>query len=167
MTGGPVDVIYRDGALRPAGPFWAKRIGKEFAEGERYRVAEVHDRSTATHNHYFAWVASAWETLPEHLVERYNSPDALRKYALIRSGWCDSESIVCSSPEEAHKVAAFCKGASDEFVLIDVRDNVVTRYAAKSQSYRAMGRDDFARSKEDVLRVIADMLEVKKEDLKQ
>jgi hypothetical protein len=39
----------------------------------------------------------------------------------------------------------------DEYAIVTVREAVVTVYTAKSQSMRAMGRETFQKSKDDVL----------------
>jgi hypothetical protein len=44
--------------------------------------------------------------------------------------------------------------------VIDVQEATVTRYTAKSQSMKAMGRAEFQASKEAVLGFLADMVGV-------
>lgn len=164
MTDSLIEVIYKDGCFCPSSRFWHHKAAKDFKEGGRYRISEVHERSIASHSHYFAMISNAWENLPDHLSDIFRSPEALRKYALVKSGWCDSESVVCANGAEAARIALFIQKA-EEFALVLSDGNVVTRYTAKSQSYRAMGREDFQKSKDDVLRVIADLLEVKKKEI--
>jgi hypothetical protein len=62
------------------------------------------------------------------------------------------------------RVMAFAK-ARDEFSLVTVNKNTVTRFVAKSQSMRAMGKVEFQASKDAVLEVIAGLLEVSKGEL--
>ena len=49
--------------------------------------------------------------------------------------------------------------------MVTVEGCIVTRYTAKSQSYRAMGKQTFEASKRAVLDVIADMLGVTADEI--
>lgn len=166
MTGGGViEAVWTGEVFQPTSPYWVRRADKEYAKGEVLRIAHVPQRSASSHNHFFASVQSAWENLPPLMAERFNSPDALRKYCLIKSGFCTSDSITCPSHADALRVAAFVRPA-DEFALITVLKNVVTRYTAKSQSFQAMGKAEFASSKDRVLDVLAEMIGVTTNELK-
>jgi hypothetical protein len=143
-------------AMRPAHPNLAD---KHFVIGERYMLVEHNQRSQNSHNHFFAAVNDGWQSLPEHLAERFPTAEHLRKYALIKAGYSDSTSIVCASKAEAQRVAAFVRPA-DEFSIVVVNEATATRYVAKSQSMRAMGKQVFQESKDAVLGVIAAMIEV-------
>lgn len=157
MTDAPPMIFQWDGeAMHPAHP---KLADKHFVVGERYSLVEHHQRSQNSHSHFFAAVNDGWQNLPEHLVERFPTTEHLRKYALIKAGYSDSASIVCASKAEAQRVAAFVKPA-DEFSIVVVNEATVTRYTAKSQSMRAMGKQVFQESKTAVLDVIAAMIEV-------
>jgi len=46
----------------------------------------------------------------------------------------------------------------DEFSIVISKDNTVTIYTAKSQSRRAMNRADFAKSKQDVLDFVSNLI---------
>lgn len=164
-TGGPIEAIWNGEHFAPISPYWVRRADKQFARGEVLRLIDEPERSNRSHNHFFASVQNAFDSLPPLWAERFNSPDALRKYCLIKAGFCFSDSITCPSHADALRVAAFVRGA-DEFALVDVKKSVVTRYTAKSQSYKAMGRDEFKASKEGVLRVLAETLEVTTSELK-
>ena len=153
----PIVWTYDDGALRPSTPFMARLAGQQFSDGERYRMVVEEERSAASHRHYFASVNEAWTNLPDHLAERFPSSEHLRRYALIKAGYCDSASIVASSKAEAQRIAAFMRPL-DEFQIVTVSDATVTRYSARSQSMKAMGKEQFNASKEAVLNVISDMI---------
>lgn len=142
-----------EGEFRAPTRYWEREADKQFVIGEHYRLAEHHDRSTATHNHYFAAINEAWETLPDDLVAEYPTPEHLRKKMLVKAGYADERSIVCASKAEAQRVAAFVK-PMDEFCVVVVREAVVRVYTAKSQSHKAMGKQPFAESKEKVLAAI-------------
>lgn len=146
-------------ALIPPNQHWSRRADATFVIGETYLLAEHQERSPNSHKHYFASVNEAWQNLPEHLSEAYPTPDALRRFALIKSGFCDAHPFVCSSRAEALRFAAYLKPV-DGYSVVTVKETVVTRYTAQSQSMKAMGRVDFQRSKDAVLAVIAEMIDV-------
>lgn len=151
-------IAYRwDGeAMKPV-PYFADEAKRTFQVGSMYRLAEVHDRSTNSHNHYFAALTEAWRNLRDDAAERFPSVDHFRKYLLIRTGYSHSRSIACGSPEEAQKVAAFVRPL-DEFAVVSVGGTVVTVFTAMSQSYRDMDKQEFAASKEAVLELAASMI---------
>jgi hypothetical protein len=134
------------------------RCRKRFVAGEVYHIVEQEPRSIASHNHYFASVEQAWKNLPELLAERFPTAEHLRKYALIKTGWYNSNSITGSSHEGALKLASFIRPL-DEFALVDVKESVVTVYHAKTQSMR-MGNEDFKQAKDDVLGFLSDLIGV-------
>lgn len=149
-------------------PLNARRADAFYTVGMRYVMEPVNQRSDATHKHEFAWLREAWMSLPEHLADLPHcaSPEHLRKWALIRAGYSDSHTIVCSSKAEAIRVAAFIRPI-DEFAVVVAMGATVTRYTAKSQSKRAMGAKDFQESKTAIMEVIAKMLGVEPGQLPQ
>lgn len=158
----PIEAIWDGQVFRPASPYWVRRAAKDYAEGEILHIVDQPERSSKSHNHFFASVHSAWASLPPLMAERFHTPDALRKYALIKAGYCHSDSITCPSHADALRVAAFVRG-TDEFAIVTVQKNMVTRYIAKSQSMKMMGKKDFQDSKTKVLEILADMLSVPSE----
>jgi hypothetical protein len=111
-----------------------------------------HERSMRSHRHYFSALADLWDTLPErYATEQWaQSTEHLRKYALIKTGYCDTTTLVCKSDAEAQRVAAFMRPI-DEFSIVLAKGATVVRYTAKSQSVKAMGNADFQQSTADVL----------------
>ena len=86
------------------------------------------------------------------------SVESLRKFALIRTGWYNSETMVCDTVAEAERWAARLRPL-DEYALISIRGKAVVRLTAKSQSYAAMPqKGEFYKSKADVLGFVADLL---------
>lgn len=155
---GPLRLRYEgEGAFSPVSPYWAKRGDLNFTVGEVYELQEVQERSSAQHRAYFASIKTAWESLPEDKLQQFPSPEALRKWALIRAGHCNQNIFPCANKTEALRLQKFL-APLDEFGVIDVRGNVVVRYVAHSQSYRAMDKERFRKSFDDVLRVIAEMI---------
>lgn len=160
-TAPPVPFQWDGEVMKPLQP---KRADAFYTVGERYLMAPVCHRSDATHRHEFAWLREAWLSLPEHLAERFPTSEHLRKYALIRAGYSDSQTMTCASKAEALRVAAFIKPI-DEFAVVTVQGPTVTRWTAKSQSKRAMGAKEFQESKTKIMEVIARMIGVEPGEL--
>lgn len=160
----PVTFTWEGDAMRPSTPFMSRMADEAFVIGERYRMVAEEERSGVSHRHFFASVNGAWENLPEHLAERFPTAEHLRRFALIKAGYCDTATFVASSKAEAERLAAFIK-PTDEFQIVTVREATVTRYTAKSQSLRAMGKQDFQASKDAVLGIIAGMIGTEAEAL--
>lgn len=161
MTAAPITFQWDGEAMAPASVFWARKADEAFVIGETYRLVEHHDRSMASHNHYFAAITEGWQNLPEHLAERFPTAEHLRKYALVRAGYADERSIVCASKAEAQRVAAFVK-PMDDFAVVVVSEATVKVYTAQSQSMKAMGKKAFQDSKTAVLDVIDEMIGVER-----
>ena len=151
-----------EGVMVPRHPEVADR---HFVVGDRYTLAVHENRSTASHNHYMAAIKEAHDNLPESVAERLPTPEHLRKYALIKAGYRDERSIACASKAEAQRVASFTK-PMDDYAVIIVDEATVTCYTAKSQSYRAMGKQLFGESKQRVLDEIAKLVGVTANELR-
>jgi hypothetical protein len=105
----------------------------------------------------FAALKEAHNSLPDETAERLPTPEHLRKFALIKTGFADSRSLACSSRAEALRIAAFMRPA-DEFSVVTIEGAVVTVWTAKSQSVRAMGKAEFTASKDAVLAYVASLI---------
>ena len=153
----PVLFRWSGEAMEPL-PRFAKACDAAFTVGEVYRMEVQEQRSLISHNHYFAALQDMFLSLPEGVDERIASAEHLRKFALIRCGYRDERTIVCASKAEARRFAAFVQ-PMDEFAIVAVQEASVIVWTAKSQSMKAMGKDDFQRSKEDVLAYCQSLLE--------
>lgn len=163
----PIAVRYEgDGAFSAPGAYWARKADADFVIGETYRLVEYQDRSTATHNHQFAWLHEAWQSLPERLAELYPTPEHLRKRALIQAGYYDETAIDAGTTAAALRVAAYLR-AADDFTHVIVKGAYVLVRKAKSQSRRAMDKAAFQASKNAIMDIIAAMLGVTAGDLQQ
>jgi hypothetical protein len=100
-------------------------------------------------------VGEAWSNLPEYLADEFPTPDDLRKWALIRTGFCDIQKVT------GNKLLRF-KGYS---VVTTDADGVTTIRTARSQSFASMGKKEFEASKTAVLDYLAAMINVTPEDL--
>src|SRR5437773_468271 len=115
MSGRPIPLQFTwddDERMTPVG----RTLGlcrDEFGLGEVITFERHEERSTASHNHYFASIKTAWETLPENEMHRFPTEDILRKWSLIKAGYCDSKTIVLDSNHDALVVAAYLGNLPD------------------------------------------------------
>lgn len=164
MTDIPIPMRWQGDSFAPLNQHWAKQADQLFTVGLVYRIVTVEERSAKSHKHFFAEVNEAFEHLPESLAARFPTPERLRKFALCMAGFADERSIVCSSKAEALRVAAFIR-PMDEFSIVDVREATIKVFTPQSQSVKAMGKAEFQRSKNEVFRVIAELINVAPETL--
>ena len=154
-----IQVLCKNDSLVPATAYQLERFKEHFDEDKRYTITEHQERSVKSHNHYFASVAEGWQQLPEGMADDFPSPEALRKHALIRTGYYDQSSIICESPAKAKEFAAFCRPL-DEFAIVSICGPAVVVRTAKSQSRKAMGGKVFNESKQAVLAWVSDLVGV-------
>jgi len=166
MTDIPIQCTWDGESLTPVNQVWARRADQQWVVGERYAVEIRHERSIASHGHFFAALNEAWANLPEQIAERFPTAESLRKYALIRAGFRDERSFVCSSKAEARRFAAFVQ-PMDDFAVVTVSEAVVSVYTAKSQSMRAMGKKQFEDSKARVLDYVSSLIGTSTDELKE
>lgn len=163
----PLPCRYEGEGAFTALPGFRKIADRERVIGEVYRLADIEDRSDATHKHEFAWLREAWMNLPEHLADQYPSAEHLRKRALIDAGFHDEQIVDVGTNAGALRVAASIRGfPGEEFSLVIVRGPLVVVRRAKSQSRRAMNKAEFQASKTAVLETVAALIGVQPEQLK-
>lgn len=159
MPSAPMTYIWDGEAMRVQGRF-CSQADEAFVIGGVYRLAEIEERSEASHRHEFSWLREAWMSLPERVAAEYPSSEHLRKRALIATGWCTMTDYVCGSNAEALRWATNLRKEMDEYALVIVERTVVRVLKAKSQSIRAMGKADFQASKTALMEWVAKLLEV-------
>lgn len=157
----PQGFTWNGEAMVPRSP---RLADKAYTVGENYLLVTHEDRSTATHNHEFAWLKDAWLNLPENLSDEFPTPEHLRKRALIDGGFYDQTVIDAGSNAAALRVASAIR-AREEFSLVIVRGPAVVIRTAKSQSRRSMNKQEFQASKTAILEVVSTMIGVKPEEL--
>ena len=135
----------------------ARRADEHFVVGLVYSLEPIEQRSAATHRHYFATINDMWQSLPDHLADRFPTAEHLRKHGLIMAGYRDETTMVASSRAEALRLAAFIRPI-DEFQIVSVNGPIVVRWTAKSQNMRAMDSKTFAAIKTAVLDWISDLI---------
>ena len=150
--------------LVPASGYWRRMAAENLVVGQRYRMVEEAERSTVSHNHEFAWLKEAWNSLPDELLDQYPNTEILRKHGLIEKGYCTMKQHVCASTAEAERLAAILK-PYDAYAIVRQRGPVVTVYTAVSQSKRAMGAKQFQESKSALMDFVGDLLGVDPETL--
>jgi hypothetical protein len=141
-------------------------------EGEVVTIVVERDRSGAGHRHQFAWLKDAWANLPEAYRDApwADTPETLRKHALIATGFHHTYTLDCGANATAQRVKASLVAAeakAEGYAIGQVRGPVVTIWTPESQSARAMGGKRFRESKTAILDWIAGKLDVKPEDLCQ
>lgn len=165
-TAPPILCIVQDGKLVPSRPAMQLRFAKFYREGAEYEIVEHHARSRRSHNHLFACVEESFRNLPEVYAQEFDNPEHLRKWALIRTGFCKRDELVCDTPEAAERTAGFMRGV-DDYAVIQVDGNVVRRFVAKSQSERAMDKAEFQASKDAVLDFLSTIIGTTREALER
>lgn len=162
MVSAPLRLRYEgEGDFRVVSNYWAAKADQEFVVGEVYAMVEHHDRSTASHNHYFAAVQNGFDNLPDHMKGEYPTAEHLRKKALIHCGYRDERDIVMPTKADAERVAAFMR-PMDEYAIVVPVNCVVRVWTAKTQKKSAMDAREFQKSKSDVLEFIDDLLGVER-----
>lgn len=140
-------------------------------EGEIVHVEIERARSGISHKHQFAWVKDAWMNLPEEVQSQpwAETPETLRKHALIATGYHQLTVIDCGAKAPAMRVKAALVAAEAKahgYALGQVRGSVVRVWTPESQSLRAMGGKRFQESKQAILDWIAAQIGVTSEELR-
>lgn len=149
--------------MTPVNPRFAD---KHFVIGGKYRLTEHIERSGESHGHYFATLDRAWQSLPDDLAAELPTTEHLRARALIMTGYADSRQLVVSSNADALRFAAFMR-PTNSYAVISVNGSVITELTPQSQNMRAMDKDAFQKSKQDVLDYCSALIGVKVEELER
>jgi hypothetical protein len=134
-----------------------KRVKLDVGAVHGWQMAE--HRSKSSHDHFFACVNEAWKNLPEDMADDFPSPEHLRKWSLIKAGFCSETRIVCANNSEAMTLATKAKSL-DKYSVVAIDEKAVTIWTADSQRRDAMGRQAFQEAKERALHIISNLLGV-------
>jgi hypothetical protein len=151
-----VDIIDADGvATRQMAMVPTMRYSnvakRQFGDADTEHVLEqANERSMASHSQFFAAIKDYFDNIPEKMQARWPTPEHFRKWMLIEAGWFDEKEFDLISEKHAKALATFIR-VEDVYARITVRDKKVIVRRAKSQSFKAMGAEDFKKSKSDVL----------------
>jgi hypothetical protein len=91
------------------------------------------------------------------MADDFPSPEHLRKWALIKAGFCSETRVVCANNSEAMTLATKAK-AMDKFSVVAIDGKAVTIWTADSQRRDAMGRQAFQEAKANALHIISNLL---------
>lgn len=134
---------------------YPNRISVPVGEVRGWQMME--SRSKASHDHFFAVVTEAWKSLPEDMAEEFPSPDHLRKWALIKAGFCTMTKVACSNNEAAVNLLRAWK-AVDRYSILNVDGKVVTIWTADSQRKDTQGRKEFQAAKDAAMHILSNLI---------
>lgn len=158
----PIVYEWTGSAMTPVARF-REVCQQYFEQGGRYRLVEMEESpSSRSRGQYFAALRDAWNNLPEDIAGDFRNVEHLRKWALIKCGYCHERNIVCADRDEALRVATEFTGDYD---LVLTQGNCVKIFEAASQSARAMGKKEFQASKQAVLDLVSSLIGVQTETL--
>jgi hypothetical protein len=137
-----------------------KLANEKLVVGQRY-VAELHEpRSEASERHFFAVLKELWLNLPEGNESRFPDPETLRKFALVATGHCTVNQYVATTKAEAARLCASLEKEAPQYSVVSLNGLVVTVARPLSQSRKAMGKEQFQKSKDDVLGWVGNLVGV-------
>lgn len=146
-----------------------RQIGDNYTWAECERFARLafeamkRARSQESHGHYFAVLGNLWDNLPEEKPWPWLDSEHMRKFALIKCGYCEMRQFALKSEAEARSIAFFIS-AMDNYALIVPNGKIITIYTAASQSKAAMGFEEFQTSKTKVLDYLCGLIGVSREE---
>jgi hypothetical protein len=152
------------GTLTPVGEH-AREWLSGCTEGEIVFADMERARSAASHRHQWAWLHEAWKHLPEAMADESfaRSSEALRKHALIETGFCNCETLTFASTDAADKAAPFMLRLATQahgYARAEIDGKSVRVWTPHSQSQQAMGGARFQQSKTAVLEWVARLIDV-------
>jgi hypothetical protein len=158
----PLPLIYQGNGLFQTPRGFIRRADERYGAGQYVLMTEEEERSSARHRAFFASVREIHKTLPEGMAEEFPTPEALRKAALIATGWRDEDTRVYRSHAEALRAAEYARRDIDPkaWAKVVVSGCVVVVLKAKSQAVNAMKKEDFEASADAVLRYLAETIGV-------
>lgn len=153
---------------------------RQFVHGEVYPMDVKEERSLKSLGHYHAAIKNAWENLRDEdrythhpktgeVEDKYPSPDKLRKWALIKLGYRKERHIVCDTPEQAERLMPMVQPIDDDAIVV-LKGNTIKMYTARSQSMHgrnAMTKEEFQKSKTEVLDLLAETIGVSRSTLEK
>jgi len=125
-----------------------------------YVIEPEKPRSYASHKHHFAWLNTAFLNLPEKHVGLFTNSEHLRKYALIKTGFCLVKDFPVLSMAEAERTETVARALADKYSIVVVQDKLVRVFTAQSQSVTGMGGKRFQESKSAIREYIAALIGV-------
>lgn len=118
------------------------------------------------HRGYFAALKDAWMNLPEGEQERYPSPEHLRAWALVETGFCTETNYVMDDEKGARRLAADLRRMSP-YSIIRLSGNVVRLFEPESQAVASANKERFGMQTRAVLDLVASMARTTPAELKK
>lgn len=118
---------------------------------------QVEHRSSESHRHLFAVIADVWGTLPEGYAEEWSSPEALRKWCLVKIGHCTTSKIVCANNQAAVDLVIAARSL-DAYAVVTLDGKIVTISQAKSIAGNKVKRAEFQQIKDKVFDVLSELV---------
>lgn len=112
---------------------------------------------------YFAIIHESFQNLRPPWSEMFSSSEHLRKYALIKAGWCETMPIAAGNKAAAENVAEAIRKLN-RYAIATTEGSVVTVYVARSQTRKVQPKALFMPCAEAVYRILSDMLGTSVED---
>ena len=108
---------------------------------------------------YFAIIRESWQNLPDHLTQAFPSSEHLRKWCLVKAGWCEVQLITVKTGSK-EIAAAMRKLNSFAVVSIhgDIDCDVIRIAVAKSQTRRAQPKKQFMECAQKVYDILSEIL---------
>lgn len=138
----------------------------QYSTEHDYPLIPSETRSKASHGHYFASLKESWLNLPHTLDWLCVSPEHLRQWCLIETGWCEQEQFEFKNASAAKRFAVFYSKRVP-FCRYWLNGRFLTIKNAVSQDYASMDKATFESSKRDVLDMCSALLGVKPAELKK
>jgi hypothetical protein len=129
-------------------------------------MIEWDDKAEAFRKMYFAAVREAWLNLPEHLAGSFLTPEQLRKWALVKCGYADEQSVVLESMLDALRYCNYLTRAKPNSVVV-CKGNALKIWTARSQKRKVMKPQEFKESANAVLDLLSDMIGTRVTELKR
>lgn len=161
----PIPFTWDGDAMIPH-PRFKTLCDRQYIIGENYTLVVHEDISSKSRGFFFASLREGWLNLPEEIAKEFPSPEYLRKKALVETGHATERVVVCDTEVDARRVAALARALSGYSVIIR-SGNVVKVFEAKSQSSRAMNKEEFQKSQTDVLDYVSKLIGVKRSELQK
>lgn len=158
-----------DEVFKPVGNYWPVYCSKNLVVHKVYRLVEEHERDMNSHRHYFSAIKECWDNLPDRLVFEFESPEILRKHALIACGYFHERRLVCETREAAIRTYKFLSeppGPTTKeirektYAVYSLNETILIERRPQSQSLKGMGKKRFQQSKWDVLTWCAELVGV-------
>ena len=142
-----------------------KALDAEMVIGDQYYIEPQKPASEKARRFFHAQLADLWQGLPEEIAERWPTVESFRKAGLIACGYCHKVEAVCATNQQAQALAASYTRL-DDYVVVEIRDSVISVWTARSQRRNAMDAAERKAANAAVLEWAAAQVGVSSEQVK-